>query len=346
MPADLQLWHPDHLAAAKGKLLFRHVNLLNTPLVSSAWNFGPAIADVYELIFTVAGASVTVMIEALIGGIKNPYHDTTTGRPAVADGTTPNQALVPGVDLVVSGSVATGWKCRVSVGNFLDDDGSYEEFFGCGIVDSGTAKAGVRVARKNVGDADAMTVVEYPLPGLYYYGTGFSAFVVQIAPHWSTARHKMADAGTYVITFADWKDAGGGLKSADVVVNGEVAVQDALFDGESVYGYGDGIGYDDLNDRLKGLQIILADTTADPTSASITLKVLTDGAAMIEYAPDVSGSPGVWAHQDLTLTESGQPSGTIRAGYSAFFHFRPSVPESALAGPMRQVVTRARGKTV
>jgi len=346
MPADLQLWHPDNLGAAKGKLLFRHVNMLNTPITSSAWNDGPAIADVYELIFTKVGAAVTATIEALIGGIKNPYHDTTSGRPVTADGSTPNTALIPGLNLVVSASVDTGWKARVAVGNFLDDDGSYEAFLAFGIVDSGTATAGVRVARKNVGDADAMSVVEYPLPGLYYHGTGFDTFIVKIAPHWNPARHDLAAAGTYTITFSDWKDAGGGKKSADVKVGGVVAIQDAIFDGSTIYGYGDGIGYDDGLDLLQGLQITLADTTADPTAVSITLVVLTDGAAYVEYAPDASGSPGVWAHQDLTLTESGQPSGTIRAGMAAYFHVRVNVPDAALAAAMRQVVTRARGKTV
>lgn len=336
MPAELQLWHPDHLGDAKGKLQFRAVNTLNTPIVSAAWRGdGRAIADVYELVCTnVVGATATFTRECLVQGTKNPYRDMV-GVTATADDATANPGLVPGLNIVLDGDIAIGWKGRVAIYNYLDDDGSYTAFFSYGTVQSGEATAGQRVAVKNVGDATGTQAKIYALPGFYWTGTsGAEGVVKAILPHTSASRHKLAAAGTYTITFSDFKDAGGGKKSCDINVGGTKCVEDALMDGTSTYEYGVA-GYNDGADLLAGLSITLADTTDDPTGITVTLKVTSDYTRM-EFAPDESGSPGTYANQDLTLTQATKPAGTIEASGSAFLWHRDNQPGAAAPGDLRK----------
>ena len=346
MAADLQFWHPDHLADAKGKLAWRHVNTVNTPVSSSTWlDDGTAIADVYELTFTKAGPVVSCTIECLIGGVKNPYRDMV-GVTVTADGATPNTTVIPGIGLVFSASTDTGWKARVAVGNYLEDDGTYESFFAYGIVEAGNASVGQRVAVKNVGADAASTCVLYALPGTRHYGTDYEVFIAKIAPHTNPARHKLAVAGTYTITFADWKtDGGTGKKTADVYIDAVKAIEDAQFDGATVYQYGVS-GYVDGADKLKGLQITLCDTVVDPSAASLSLVVSTEGYPWVEYAEDVSGAPGAYSNQDLALTESGEPAGTITVSGAAYFWHQWELPDAATAGAMRLMTQRIRGLTI
>lgn len=342
MAADLHFWHPSYINDAKGKLTARGVNILNAPIISATWlNNGSAIADVYELIFNKSGSLITCTVDALIHGGKNPYRNMA-GVSVIADGTTRNDDVIPGVGLVLSASTDTGWKCRVAVMNFLNDDGSYEAFFGYGIVEEGMTTAGQRVAIKNVGSDDAANCMAYALPGLHWGGTGASAIITRIAPHTNPARHKMAVPGTYVITFSDWKfDSGTGKYTCDILVNGNVAVNDAQMDGVTVFQYGVA-GYDDTNDYLRGLQIVLANTTADPTSVTATLTVATSGYQYMQFAPDVGGTPGTYAAQDLQLTEPGQSAGTITAGGAAFLWHRFAPPDGAGPGAIREAVPRLR----
>lgn len=348
MPADLQLWHPDYLSDAKGKLQFRHVNTLNTPVSSSSWlGNGAAIADVYELICTnVVGSTATFTRECLLAGVKNP-HRNMSGVTATADGATVNKGLIPGLGIVLSASIAIGWKARAAVYNYLADDGTYTAFFGYGIVQAGQSSTGQRVAAKNVGDADASMCYVYALPGFHWAGTsGAEAFIKAIGNHTNPSRHKLAVTGTLTITFSDFKDVpgGGGLKSCDIYVGGVKCVDDAKMDGSTVYQYGVA-GYDDGADLLRGLAITMANTTSDPTGITLTLKVTADHAWM-EYAPDVSGSPGTYANQDLQLTQSGQPAGTILASGAKSFWHRQTVPDAATAGDIRKDCVRLRGMTV
>lgn len=341
MPADLQFWNPTFLADAKGKLQWRHENTLNTPITSSTWlGNGAEIADVYELI---ALSATSVSVDALIGGSKNPYRNMT-GITVVADGTTVNKLVVPGVGLIFSASLAIGWKGRVAVWNYLETDGTYVAFFSPGIVDSGTSSTGVKIAVKNVGDAASGVTTLYQLPHARLSGTGYESFVTLIAPHTSPTYHEAAVAGAYAITFADWKTTGA-HKSADVYVDAVLAIQDALFDGATVYQYGAGNGYDDAANKLPGLQLILALTTADPSTLALTLTVAV-GFDRAVVAPDVSGSPGTYADQDLVLTQSGESSGVIQVAGAAYFWWKLTLPGSDLAGAIRVLRPTLRGRTI
>lgn len=343
MPADLILRLASQVGDPVGNLLLRYVNTVNAPIVSASWlDRGWAVADTYTLVFTNAGGTVTCTVDC---NVKNPYRNMT-GAPVVADGSTPNEGIVPGVGIVVSASVATGWTAVFSVGQSMDALGAVTPVLGFGVVEAGTATAGVRIAVVNVGDAPAQQTKIYSLPGLVITGTGLTAIVKKLSPHTSPTRHKMATTGTYTITFADYKlNAGLGCYTADVYVGGVKAIEDARLDGSTVHQYGDGIGYVDAVDALKGLAVIFANTSSDPTGLTLTLKVTADAFTWLEFAPDVSGSPGTYANQDLDLTQSGQPTGTIAASGAAYLWARENEPEAATVGDMRCGVVRTRALT-
>jgi hypothetical protein len=65
-----------------------------------------------------------------------------------------------------------------------------------------------------------------------------------------------------------------------------------------------------------------------------------------ELAPDVTGSPGTWQAPPLTLTESGETTGTITASGYAYFWFRVNLDAAATPGARKLYTVRARGLTV
>jgi hypothetical protein len=267
-----------------------------------------------------------------------------TGKSITCDGATVNTGLIPGVGIVFNASADTGWEFRLTVSDSMDAGGVVTPVLAFGVVEAGTETTGVRLACCNVGDAPAQQTKVYSLPGGFYLGTG-AAYFSTIRPHTNPTRHKMAETGTYAITFGDWKDAGGGKKSADVYVDAVKAIEDAIFDGTTVYQYGSANGYVDGADKFKGLHVVMANTTADPTALSVTLKITADAYTWTQFAPDVSGSPGTYANQDLTLTQSSKPSGTIDVAGIAYFWVKKVLPDAALAGDMRKGWSRTRGLT-
>jgi hypothetical protein len=343
MSADLILRLGSLAADPLGNVQTRYVNTTNTPISSLTWlDNGAAIADTYTLAFTKTGAVVTVTIDC---NVKNPYRDMV-GKTVTCDGVTVNTLPIPGVGLVLAAGTDTGWAAKVTVSQSMAASGIVTPVLGFGVVEAGLATTGVQLACCNVGDAPAQNCKLYSLPGGYFYGTGFDTLIKKIGPHTNPARHKLAVTATKLITFANWgTDSGSGKKKADILVGGVTAVVGALFDGSTVYQYGSANGYVDGADGFLGQFITLADTTADPTAASLTMKITSDAYTWTQFAPDVSGSPGPFANQDLDLTQSGQPTGTIAAGSYAKFWARKSVPDSALAGDMRKGVIRTRGLT-
>jgi hypothetical protein len=343
MAAQLILRLASQVGSPVGNLQVRYVNTTNTPILSVAWlDSGVAIADDYTLtVLTKNGSALTVKVEA---NVKNPYV-SLTGLPATADGTTVNKTLIPGIGIVLSASADVGWAAKVTVGDYMDAGGAITHVGVFGVVQSGQVTTGVRVAAVNVGDAPAQNTVLYALPGGFYFGSGYEVLIQTIKPHSDPSRHKMASPATLSITFANWgTDSGTGKKKADVKVGGTTAIVGALFDGATVYQWGSGNGYVDNLDLLPGLQLVLANTTSDPSAVTITLSI-SDGWNWVQFAADSGGTPGTYANQDLVLTESEQPSGTITVGGAGFFWINWAPPGSAQAGAMRKMLTRVRGLT-
>jgi hypothetical protein len=320
-------------------LLSRFENTINTPIVSISWlDNGEAIAGDYTIAAT--GAS-TVNVTP-----EDPKNEHAgTGITVVADGATVNKGTLPGVGIVFSASLASGWTAKVSVGAFMDSGGSTSRRFNVGTVEADAMSTQRRIAARNVGSEDSSETAVYALPGFYVGGSDVWDWLKLVKNHTDPARHALATPGDYVITFQDWQDLA--ADTVDVYVNKDggganKAIEDAVMD-ETLYEYGVS-GYIDGGDYLPGMGIALYGN-GDPTSKTFTIYVR-EGDDWVEFAPDSSGSPGTWQSGPLTLTELGETSGTITASGHAFFWVRVNIPSSASPGDMRFSWLRSRGLTV
>jgi hypothetical protein len=322
-------------------LLLRWENTINTPLVSVEWlGDGEAISDVYTIAAT-SSSSVNVTAD-------DPKNEVeATGVAVVADGSTWNYGVVPGTRMQLSATMASGWTGKVSIGALMASGGSVSDRFNVGIVEAGQLSTQRRIVAVNVGSEASADTAVWALPG-FYLEDDAQPWITFLRHHTDTARHTLATPGTYVITFADYQ-SGSSPPTADVYVSKDgggaaLAIQDAKLDGATLYQYGSGNGYSDANDALPGLGITF-EANGDPSAQSFTFYVR-GSYDWVEFAPDVTGSPGSWQSPPITLTESGQTNGTITASGTAYFWFRLNVPTSAAPGDRRLFTLRARGLTV
>jgi hypothetical protein len=346
MSAELMLRYATMATDPDGDLDVRFENTINTPIDSITWRAnGQAVAGTYVLDFHKVGAVVSVDVEATGGGAtsRNPWGNRA-GLAATADGATENLDIVPGVAIVLSASTAEGWQAKMTIGNYLSSAAAETEILEFEVVQAGTSSSGRRVACRNVGTEESEDTTIHALPGFYFDGTGAETFIERIAPHSDDGRHKLAGKHSHQVRFASWgDDIPSGKKKANIEVNTDgagwhVAVTAALFDGITVYEYGVA-GYDDANDYLAGLGITLPDTTADPTSTAVTLLVR-DGYTWVQFAPDVTGSPGTYAAADLVL-------GDIPASDHEYFWVKVVVPSAAMPeDPCRMINVAARGLSI
>lgn len=318
-------------------LLLRWENTINAPIVSATWQAnGKGVAGSY----TVVGASgSTINITA-----DDPKNELVgTGVTVVADGSTPNDLGFASV--VFSASLAVGWTGKLSVGALMDGAGGTTRRLNTGIVIAGATSAQQKVTAVNVGTEDSAETAVHGLPGYRIAGAGVEDYVEFIRNHSDPARHALAIAGDYVLTFTDFQT--GPPETADLWVNdggGAVkCIEDAKLDG-TVYEYGI-VGYDDGTDELRGLAIAFVVDPGDPTSKTFDLYVR-DSFGWLEFAPDVSGSPGTWTSGPLTLTQDGEVAGVVTPSGKVDFWVRTVVPAGAAPGDMRLHVYRVRGLTV
>jgi hypothetical protein len=342
--AQLRMYEPGQEASADGIIQLRVENVVSTPVVSSSY-LGPggAIAGEYLLEFTKTGSTFTVDVTG--SDPKNPW--TRDAVAITADDATENVDVIPGISFVFSSSIVTGWTAKATLFAYMDGSAVVTDRFNHGIILAGDASTEFQTSVKNVGTEDSADSVVYILPGCYIDDEDDYQWFATITNHSSTSRHKMALAGDYVISFADWKDGTGdhaGYKTADVLVDGVKTIEDAVFDGVTAYEYGDGIGYIDAADKFKGLRIILANTTDDPSSATPTLKV-SDAWAWVTVAPDSSGVSGTYT-TDLVITEAGETTGTITAGNYTKVWFLVEVPSDKSPGDIRVYRVRLSGKSI
>lgn len=321
-------------------LLMRWENTVNTPFVDVEYlDDGEAFCDFYTVAAT-SSSAVNVTAE----DTKNEV--TGTGISVVADGSTWNYGVVPGCRIKFSVSLANGWTGVIGIGCLVSTGGALSDRFNVGIVQAGTSSTQRRIVAVNVGSETSAETAVYALPGLFINDAA-QPWVTRVAQHTDTARHASATAGSYVLTFSDYQT--GSPDTADVYVNKDgggavLAIEDAKLDGQEVYQYGSGNGYSDAADALPGMQIIFA-ANGNISAYTFTIEVR-DGYSWIELAPDVTGSPGTWQSPPLTITESGETSGTITASGAAYFWFRSTLPAGATPGDRRLFTLRSRGLTV
>jgi len=319
-------------------LLLRWENTVNTPILSASYDRnGKAVAGVYTI---TAASGSTINITA-----DDPKNELVgTGVAVTADGSTVNDLGF--AKIVFSASLAAGWTGKVSIGALMATDGSTSRRLDVGTVESGSTSTQRKITAVNVGTEDSAETAVYALPGYFIEGAGVEDFVAYVKNHTDPSRHDLAVAGDYDITFDDY--VAGPPQTHDVWVNdggGAVkCIEDAQFDG-TLYQYGEGNGYIDAADELRGLAIAFTTDPGDASSKTFTLHVR-ESHTFVEFAPDVSGSPGTWQAGPLTLTESGQVTGVITPSGQVHFWVRLNVPSSANPGDMRLYVLRARGLTV
>jgi hypothetical protein len=338
MGADVVLrWAADD--SATGSLDVRYVNTSGTPLVScvrrdlaesgyaydGAYN-GAVVADVYTLTFS----GTTCYVNAALG-TANPYHNPTTGVTIVKDGSSPNDLVVPGLRLVFSSGTGDTDTAVVSVGAYLSVGGVATKALNFGIQRNDGELVSFRAVVHNVGSSMAADVRLVPLPGSYYTGDLADTHVVRLAGHTDPDRARLAAAGSLTLTFDTWTNQGS-YYTANVNVGGGLCIATAKFDGETVYEYGSGNGYVDASDYLKGLQVVFAKTTTDPTSDTLAV-VVRDGWEWAMVAADTNGNAGTYQNTELSL-------GDLAAGATTHCWLGWLVPEGQARGAVRLWVPR------
>ena len=320
-------------------LLLRHENTVSTPINSVSWlGNGSAISDVY----TVTGTSSST-VNVTADDPKNEH--VASGITVVADDATVNRDVVPGVGIVFSSSLANGWTAKIAIGALMASGGSTSARFNIGVVESDDESTQRRIVVFNVGSETGASTTLFALPGFFVDGAGYENFITLVKNHTAESRQDLATAIDLVMTFADYQ-SGASPKTVDVYIGGVKAIEDAKLDGSTLYQYGEGNGYIDGQDKLKGLGIIFADDPGDPTSSTFTIHVR-EGFEYIWFAPDVTGAPGSWVQSTLPdLTESGETTGTITAGGYAHAWFKAIVPQSASPGDRKLFIPRVRSLTV
>jgi hypothetical protein len=333
MGADLTLRWASKIATAEGDLGPRYVNKTGTPIKSierrdlgegsyglAIYN-GQLVADVYTLTFNVDGT--TCYVNAALGD-KNPWH-APAGVSITDDGSTEHDLVIPGLRLVFNTCTNTD-EAVVSVGSYLSALAVSTAALNFGATKNDGIITSFRVGVKNIGDRDAVNIRVRPLPALYYTGTDAETIIARLGPHSNSSRDQMADVASLTMTFENWTDQGS-YYSADVKVGGVIAIETAKFDGETIYEYGDGHGYHDVNDRFTGLQVVFAKITADPTRKTVTIQVR-DGWEWARLAGDNDGSPGDFQNAELSL-------GELAVSGEVFLWMGMLIPEGQARGAIR-----------
>ena len=318
-------------------LQMRWENTISTPIISVTWlDDGMAISDVYTIAAT-SSSAVNVTAD-------DPKNEVIgNGINVTANDVTVNYGVVPGCGIVFSSSLASGWTGKIAIGALMASDGSTSDRFNVGIVESGTASTQRRIAAVNVGSEASADTEVVALPWLFLEDDAIG-WIVKLDNHTDEARQELAVPGDFDITYADY-NSGASPPTVDVYVDGTKAIEDAKLDGTTLYQYGKANGYIDAVDKFLGLGIIFAASPGNPTTLTHTFHVRA-GYEQVEFAPDVAGSPGTWQTGPLTLTESGQTTGTITASGLAYFWFRTNVGGSESPGDRRLYNLLARGLTV
>ena len=315
-------------------LQFRWENTVSTPVNSATWlDDGEAFSDVYTVTATSATA-VNVTAD-------DPKNDVVgTGINVVADGATVNYGVVPGIGIVFSSSLANGWTSKFGIGALMDTGGATSDRLNVGIVESGDMSTQRRCVAYNVGSEASAESEVVALPG-HFLEDNAQPWIKKLDNHTNPARHASATEDDLDITYSGF--VGGSPDTADVLVDGVKTIEDAELDGQTLYQHGVP-GYIDAQDKFKGMGVIF-EANGDPSAQTHTYHVR-KGYESVEFAPDVTGSPGTWQSGPLTLTESGEVTGTITASGYAHFWVRMNVADSESPGDRRLYNLRARGLTV
>lgn len=295
------------------------------PIVSaSPNNSGEAIADVYSLTFanidTVANTA-TVFVNTQ--SPNNPFRNQV-GIGIIIDGATVHKNVIPGVDLVFSGSGAfvNTWAATVKVGSYLGTFAAY----GAG---AGTPGAAIRHQVENQ-DSGAAALCKARLINMVIQVKKVGSIFSEVRPFAESAVEKVAGGGSErVMPYAITTLSVVAGVSASIRVDGAVvnvknldtSVETASNDLEL------GELYRITSGPLIGVEFKLDTSISNASTANI----LVFEPRYVEIAPDVAGVAGTWGVSDVDLTQAGQTVGTIQPGAVAYYHIRAKVPDGANA---------------
>ena len=299
----------------------------NDPIVSASANgSGEAIADEYTLTFTdidTVAHTATVIVQTL--SPNNPYK-RPAGIGILIDGLTVHKNVVPGVDLVFSGSgsFVNTWAALVKVGSYLGTFAAY----GAG---AGTPGASVKHRVENT-DSGAAASVKARLVNQAFQVKKVGSIFLELKPFAETATEKIAGSGServmpYAITVNSITV--GPPKTAALRVDGlAVNVKNLNSNVEAASNAVQvSVPYRITSGALIGVEFKL-----DPAiTVSDVANILIFQPRFIQIAPDVSGAPGTWGVANVNLTQAGEAVGTIQPSGVAYYHIRALVPDGAQA---------------
>lgn len=318
-------------ATGTTRLDIRRVNNTGSFIIAPTLDgSGRELGDEYLLTVSavVLGSPNTCTITVTTAsGTPSPYHGIAfTG--VVCDGATTRDDIVPGVVITptASGSLANGWNSTVFVGVWSslvaagNPSGAYISWAtGLGTPGALTGSSGdasfiAKIAMTNVGATVLTGCTLKLLPRaklILKSGNRAVSFisVVNSTPN----EHVVADQTQPInLTFANL-DTAATPDEIDVLMDGVAAFDvfdvDADASITSTQLKMDGRAYQitESGSYLEGLKFGLASTATNASAEN----VLVFNVRHIQIALDVAGTPGTWGTTDLTLTQSGEPSGNI-----------------------------------
>jgi hypothetical protein len=308
-----------------------NTNDTGTPLLSIVPNYsGEALSDNYEFFYTdVDTVDQTATLEISASAPNNPYN--RSGLAIDIDGATVHSDLLPGFDIVFSGSgsFSDAWSNSVRVGDYQGNFNAYE--IGG---DEGTA----RKHRVKNTDAGAAADCKVTLKTI--------AQLMRLTGHIFDFVKPYADGATEKIANDDPVDT----------VPGSFQIRPYRITVSSVTGVGAAkVG----NFRVDGLAVNLLNlssgliATSDGVNVVDTYRIDTGGGQSIEFklsedmangdtanilifparytqiAPDVEGVAGTFGTSDVILTQTGEAAGLIQPEGVAYYWVKTVVPEGA-----------------
>lgn len=301
-----------------------YTNTVGTPIHSAtADESGELIGGRYSLTFSsvVAGTSATAAVT--FESTNHYVYAAGVSRTAnvLLNETTANTTLVPGVSILFDNNAAFAntWTGYIDAGDYL------------GTINAGAgAGVGVRIAAVNVGSTTLtnckVVVNREKAKPVRKAGTGgFKSVKV-----YTTGAVEKEVAGTlqtdnYALTFANL-NTGVSPNRIDMLVDGSTITTVRDVDADSTQTSAslkrDGTTrYRIESGGLTGIELVVRSDAANADTANI----LVWEPRHIQIAPDNAGTAGTYGTADVTLTQSGQPSGYIQAGQAAYFWYRTNV---------------------
>jgi len=236
-------------------------------------------------------------------------HDPSrsTGTAVLLDGTTVHTDVIEGLGLVFSssGSFNSSWTAQVYYGAFYDSsDQTENSILRFGTIVAGDDSGAQRLAiRNDGGDLSASTTIQVVNGVRFVFVSGTPLVLVDYTEGNPTANFNPG----YDMTFDN--KVVGSPSTVDVLIDGNNYDIQRIDTGTSFPG-GAGVPMDGntvlewTSGPLTGVRFVLSTALTDTDEATL---YVSDGARLVQFAPDLSGSPGTYqaGTTPLQLTEDG-----------------------------------------